>query len=96
MDDNKRKEILEDVYVDVYVKQDPIELLIKDEDKIECKCDIKEKLTAPVKENQVVGKIEYYINGNKVKTYPVMTKEEVSEMGYNYFLKEIVNIFILN
>lgn len=49
---------------------------------------------APIKENDVVGQITYYYNGNEIGTLPLVASTSVGKAGYvDYFLKLIFKYF---
>lgn len=50
--------------------------------KVESKVEVTEKLTAPVKENQNVGKITYTVDGEKVAEFPFVTTNNVEQMSF--------------
>lgn len=51
-------------------------------DKIETKVNIPESIDAPVKQDQVIGEIEYNLNGKLVEKVKVKSKEEVEECSF--------------
>lgn len=49
---------------------------------------------APIKENDVVGQITYYYNGNEIGTLPLVASSPVGKAGYvDYFMKLIFKYF---
>ncbi len=68
---------------------EPYEVLLGKEDKVEVKVYLPRKVTAPVDTNEKVGKMEYYLNGEVVKTCEIRTKAGVEEHTYLWSLEYI-------
>ncbi len=63
--------------------------------KIEKKYVIPEYLEAPVSEYAPIGKVEYYLNGNKMGESPIYAKENVDRIGYfGLFCRLLSKIFV--
>lgn len=89
----------DEAYVKVeYEKPDNNSLpyLLCAEDKVEVKTNVETQLTAPVAAGEQVGQISYYLNGELIKEYPVVTTGEVVKTNYPWFLKYILKLYILN
>ena len=56
---------------------------------------IEEKIYAPYNSNVPVGYINFYIDGNLVKTYSVCLYCNVLEPNYTYFLKYATKLFLM-
>lgn len=67
----------------------PYEVLLGKEDKVEVKVYLPRKVYAPVEKNERVGKMEYYLNGEVVKSCEIRTKAGVEEHSYLWSLKYI-------
>lgn len=62
--------------------------------KLKTKIEYSTNLDAPVYKNQVVGKIQYYVGDNLIKTEDIICLEGVSRLTFfEYFLKIFKNIF---
>lgn len=64
-------------------------------DKIEKSIVFKEKITAPVNEGTVIGKITYTLNGEEIGNVDVIAAETVEKAGFVYSLKQLFKKFIL-
>lgn len=66
------------------IANEPKSILISkgNNDKIETKVNIPESIDAPVKQDQVIGEIEYNLNGKLVEKVKVKSKEEVEECSF--------------
>lgn len=72
-----------------------LRLLLKEEDQITIKKELKKVLTAPVKAGETVGSVKYYLNGKVVNSYPVMTVGDVDKIGYKWcFCKVLLHFFV--
>jgi len=69
-------------------------MLLSDADQVKIQVTLPEKLTAPVNENRVVGRICYYLNGEEIRSYPVMTAERIDKKDYVWCFQKILNIFL--
>lgn len=88
----------EEAYVPVRVDdrgEADLSCLLSETDKIEVKTQIEKKLQAPVKKNTEVGTVCYYLNGELIRRYPVVTTEQVEEQTYGYLCKYLLDIFLL-
>ena len=82
----------------VYVcdNTEPYEVLLSKEDKVEVKVYLPKKLKAPVEKNEKVGKMEYYLNGEAVKTCEIRTKAGVEKHTYCWCLKYILKNWVIS
>lgn len=77
-------------------ENDSIPYLLCEDDEVEVKVNVESKLEAPVKEGTKVGEISYYLNGELIKEYAVLTSGEVEKTNYLWFLQYILQLYILN
>ncbi len=83
--------------VPVYVSgnTDPFEVLLCKEDKIEVKVYLPKKVKAPVIKDTKMGKMEYLVNGEVVKTCEIRSKAGVKEHTWNWSLAYIFEKWII-
>ena len=67
--------------------------LLCDEDKIEVKTNLADCLEAPVHIGDNVGQVSYYLNGELIKAYTVITTEEIEKTSYFWIFKYIVKLY---
>ncbi len=72
-----------------------IPYLLCGEDEIEVQTRMKEVLQAPVRENEEIGTVCYYLNGELIKRYPIVTKESVDERTYGFICNYLFKVFLL-
>lgn len=65
------------------------ELLLCEEDKVEVKIYLPKSIAAPVEKDEKVGKMEYYLNGEVVKTCEIRAKASVEEHSYLWSLQYV-------
>ena len=65
-------------------------------DAVEKKLTLKEMLSAPVKEGEAAGVLEYLLNGNKLGEVTVVTAGAVEEAGYPDCLRKVILGWILS
>lgn len=85
---------LKEVPVYTYGNTEPFEVLLCKEDKVEVKVYLPKKVKAPVFKDEKIGKIEYLINEDVVKTCEIRSKAGVKEhtwkWSFNYIFKKWV------
>ncbi|MDE6664414.1 MAG: D-alanyl-D-alanine carboxypeptidase [Lachnospiraceae bacterium] len=64
------------------------------DDKVEVKTSVERQLEAPVKKGEKVGQVSYYLNGELIKEYAIVTKGEVDKTNYKWFLQYILKLYI--
>ena len=95
--DGQTKEPYAQAYVPVKVDdrgESDLSYLLCETDRIEVKTQAARSLTAPVAENTEVGTVCYYLNGDLIRRYPVVTTEEVEERTYQYILTWLLQKFL--
>lgn len=90
-----RENIIDDIKLDLYIEEAPINILVREEDTVEKKINVKRELLAPVTDRQIVGNVEYYLNGEIIKAYPVYVKGEAEKTDYEWCLLNIVKKFFM-
>lgn len=84
-------------YVPVRVEdrgETDLSFLLCETDQIEVKTQVARTLQAPVAENTEIGTVCYYLNGDMIRRYPVITTEAVEERSYQYIFTYIVHAFL--
>ncbi len=61
-----------------------LSFLLCETDRIEVKTQVARTLQAPVAENTEIGTVCYYLNGEMIRRYPVVTTQTVKERSYKY------------
>ncbi|MDE6747480.1 MAG: D-alanyl-D-alanine carboxypeptidase, partial [Lachnospiraceae bacterium] len=67
--------------------------LLCDEDKIEVKTNLADSLEAPVHIGDNVGQVSYYLNGELIKAYTIVTTDEIEKTSYFWILKYILKLY---
>lgn len=76
----------------------PESILVKkgEDAKIERKVEIPNEVDAPVKKNQVIGKVTYKLNGKIIQTVKVKAKNQVEECSFSnsfsYLFRQLLNL----
>lgn len=84
--------------VEVVVEDDgekSMPYLLCDEDEISVKTQVKKSLTAPVKKGEKVGSISYYLNGEQIKEYPVLTAKSVEKCSYIWIFTYLLKGYLI-
>jgi D-alanyl-D-alanine carboxypeptidase (penicillin-binding protein 5/6) len=69
------------------------EMLLSESDEIEIKTSFNHQL--PIKNNETIGKVEIYVNNQKIKENNIVSKESVGKYDFWYCLKKTATYFLL-
>lgn len=93
----KENDIQTDVYVNVKVQkkeqEEGFSYLLGDTETIETKVELKEEMTAPIKEGTVVGSVQYFLGEELIRSYPIVTEEGAERIDFRWCLKKILKDF---
>lgn len=79
-----------DVKVDYGEEIPSINMLLRQDEKVDISVEIAEQLCAPVLEKQLVGMVTYRLNGAKIKEYPIITCQGFERINLSWCLQEIL------
>lgn len=82
-------------YVDLYYEGD-ITLLISENEKVNVIYKIPSAIKAPVKAGSPVGFAKYYVGKEFVKEIPILTKEDVDKIDFNFCIKKLWNTILMH
>lgn len=85
---------IEDEPITPYTK-DSVALLLRDDEKVSFDIELPQVLTAPVKQEQTIGKITILVNDEVYQVIPLYSKEERTKITYEYILKRILSRYFL-
>ena len=81
-------------YVGTEIKGE-LTMLLNDDEIVNVVYILPDFVNAPVKEGQQLGVANIYIDGNLYESFPITAKNQVEKTNYLWFLKKIINFFIL-
>ncbi len=82
--------------IPVYVTgKEEIPVLLRADEEVEIKTEIEDSLTAPVSEGDVVGSVQYVLEGEEIASYQIVTGEEVRERNLQWALLWITRLTLL-
>ncbi len=98
--DNKEKNPYKTAYIELAeVGEDNKKILVKKDEKIVRRYEIKENLKAPILSGEKIGKVTYFIeNGmsqEQIYENAIVVQNTVEKKGYNIYLDFIINSFLL-
>ncbi len=93
VNDSNGININSEIRANLYIREEAINLLVNESEEVSVKYEINEMLEAPVKKGDIAGYIYYYLNGEKIKTYPVFVEESIEEISYKWCLSELAKSF---
>lgn len=85
---------IEDEPITPYTK-DSVALLLKDDEKVSFDIELPQVLTAPVQQEQTIGKITILVNDEVYQVIPLYSKEGRTKITYEYILKKILSKYFL-
>mgnify|MGYP004510598165 FL=1 len=72
-----------------------LSMLISSSDEVKVVYELEDSVKAPVYENDKLGKAIVYVNGERVALFPITASGDVKQVGFNWFLKELMKAFCL-
>ena len=87
----------EEAYVPVRVDdrgETELSYLLSDRDKIEVKTQTARTLQAPVEADTQIGTVSYYLNGDLVRQYPVVTTQDVEARTYGFICTYLIQTYL--
>lgn len=87
----------DDIYIEVDLEEgvpQSLPYLLCTQDSVEVKTSFIKQLEAPVHAGERVGSVSYYLNGELVEAYPIISMQEVEAINYAWTLQYIFNLFI--
>ena len=85
-----------DKYIDTYIDLKDIETLGMQNEEIYYEIEMKNVISAPVEEKQVVGKIVYYIGNDELESQNIYASVSVKEVGFIDIMKDIFAMYFLH
>ncbi len=79
--------------VDTYIGG-TLSTLLSDSDEVDMEYVFPEKVKAPVGENQKVGEMKVFINGERFAVFDICTKGSVKEIDFCYSVKKVIKKFL--
>ena len=85
-----------ELYMPVCVEgKEEIPLLLRADEGVEIKTEVKDSLTAPVSKGDVVGSVRYILEGEEIASYQVVAGEDIRERDLNWALCWIVRLALM-
>ncbi len=72
-----------------------LSMLISSSDEVKVVYELEDSVKAPVYEDDKLGKAIVYVNGERVAIFPITASGDVKQVGFNWFLKELMKAFCL-
>ena len=72
-----------------------LSMLISSSDEVKVVYELEDSVKAPVYEGDKLGKAIVYVNGERVAIFPITASGDVKQVGFNWFLKELMKAFCL-
>lgn len=66
-----------------------LNLLLRDSETIRIDKQIPSKLQAPVAEHQIVGSVDYYLDGSRIQRWPVFTETSVEAVSLKFYWQKV-------
>ena len=72
-----------------------MKLLLNSEEQVKVTYNIEQNLQAPIKENEIIGTAEYWLNNEKIKVYNIYSGNEIAVIDFKLCVKQIINEILL-
>ena len=82
------------VSVELEGAEETMPYLLCERDEVEVKTQVVQKLEAPVEEKEQVGKVSYYLNGNLIREYSVLTTGSVGKITFPFLCQYVIGRFL--
>ena len=82
------------VSVELEGAEETMPYLLCEQDEVEVKTQVAQKLEAPVEEREQVGKVSYYLNGTLIREYPILTTGSVEKITFSFLWRYVIGRFL--
>lgn len=72
-----------------------LSMLISSSDEVKVVYELEDSVKAPVYEDDKLGKAIVYVNGERIAVFSITASGDVKQVGFNWFLKELMKVFCL-
>lgn len=76
------------------IKEEKLEVLLKNGEQAQISCELPDSLEAPVQEGDVIGHVRYFIEDKTLAVYPVYARNSVQKKTFLWCLKEVAGLFM--
>lgn len=87
----------ENAYVEVKLAcpaEESLPYLLCEDDVVEVRAELEDRLEAPVNAGDEAGKVSYYLNGELIREYTVIASGEVERINYLWVLRYVAELFL--
>lgn len=70
-------------------------ILLADDEQVQVKVDVPECLKAPVRAGEIVGNVQYILDGKTIRRDPVFAAENVEKKNLRYFMELVTGYYLL-
>lgn len=78
-----------------WMKKEELSILLGTEDEIKIEYRLPKILQAPVEKNQLLGSADYYLNGEKIKSYPIYSDAQIKKIDFASCIYQIFRFYCL-
>ena len=68
--------------------------MLRTDETVDIKYNVPTQLEAPISNSEVVGSISYFLNGDKIKEYSVITTESIQEKDLSWYFSYIAKLYL--
>lgn len=76
-------------------KDEQLMFLLREEEKVERRVHIPNRLVAPVAKGERIGEVGYYLEGKLLKEYPIVTGSDVGVLNFEWIVRYIWKLYSL-
>lgn len=82
-----------DLTMNLAPEEKEIMVLLKDQEEVKVKVDIKKSLEAPVLAGDLAGHVTFELDGEIIRTYPVYTKQSIDRRNLFFCIRQVIDRF---
>ena len=94
----KSERIFDEAYATLKIeaKDSNFQMLLRSDEEVDVKTEYSEHLEAPVHYGKEIGRVSYYLKGEKIEEYPIIVAEDVVKKDLAWYLERIAKMYFAN
>lgn len=95
---NQKNEFLPETDVGLQISGADMDwnMLLRDDETVSMTWETKKELEAPVKEGEKAGEVQYWLNGELVRTFDITVSETVRRREKNWYIWKVLEMFLIS
>jgi D-alanyl-D-alanine carboxypeptidase (penicillin-binding protein 5/6) len=93
-DDDLGKAAYTELTLDLKEEDKKLEVLMREEEKVQVKAVLPDKIKAPVHQGEVVGSVTYSLDDMEIRSYPVYANDTVEKISLDWCIRKTGSTFL--